>query len=262
VGDADAPVSLTRGLWDQVWPLAIAVLIALGIRSVVIESYYVPSESMLPTLLIGDHVFVNKFVFGARIPLTDIHLPSLREPTRGEIVVFALGRRKNGQICPLDQCPDAHAEGFVKRIVALPGDRVGYQNGTLYINGDPVSAIESGETFTDESQREYQVKREDLLGCSHDVLDLPRYAGLSDAEFKVPEGRYYMMGDNRDNSNDSRAWGTVRLEELKGPVILNYWSWNNQESWLAMINPLTWIRLLSEEMRWGRIGMDHRCEGI
>ena len=125
-----------------------------------------------------------------------------------------------------------------------------------------MSAVDSGETFSDENQREYQVKREDLLGCSHDVLDLPRYPGLSDSEFKVPEGRYYMMGDNRDNSNDSRAWGTVRLEELKGPVILNYWSWNNQETWLAMINPLTWIRLLAGEMRWGRIGMDHRCEEI
>ena len=84
--------------------------------------------------------------------------------------------------------------------------------------------------------------------------------GLNHPPLTVPEGRYYLLGDNRDNSNDSRRWGTVRREELKGPVIFNYWSWNNQESWAAMLNPLTWLRLLWGEMRWDRIGMTHACE--
>lgn len=83
-----AEASFWAVVWEQVGPLLVAVVIALGIRAMVIESYYVPSESMLPTLLIGDHVFVNKFVYGARIPFTDVHLPAVRDPRRGEIVVF------------------------------------------------------------------------------------------------------------------------------------------------------------------------------
>ena len=76
----------------------------------------------------------------------------------------------------------------------------------------------------------------------------------------MPEGHYYFLGDNRDNSNDSRGWGTVPRNDLKGPIIINYWSWNNQRSWAAMLNPLTWIDLLWNEMRWDRIGMDHACD--
>jgi len=255
-----APASLARRAWDQIGPIVLAVAIALLIRAMVIESYYVPSESMLPTLLIGDHVFVNKFVYGAKIPFTDIRLPALRAPRRGEIAVFALGRRGPGQICPLDECPDYPSEGFVKRIVGLPGDRVEYRDGVLYVNDQRIPWEDTGRTFNDEGGREYKLENEMLPDCTHEVLDHPRMAGLGNAPFTVPPGRYYFLGDNRDNSNDSRAWGTVRLEELKGPVIVNYWSWNNQESWAAMLNPLTWVRLLLREMRWGRIGMTYRCQ--
>lgn len=254
------PASLARRSWDQIGPVALAVAIALLIRAVMLEAYYVPSASMLPTLLIGDHVFVNKFVYGARVPFTNFFLPGLRDPERGEIVVFSLGRRGPGQICPLDECPDYPAEGFVKRIVGLPGDRVEYRGGALYLNGERVPWQDTGTSFPDEGGREYAVHDEPLPGCAHQVLDHPNMPGLHHAPFTVPPGRYYFLGDNRDNSNDSRAWGTVRREELKGPVIVNYWSWNNQESWLAMANPLTWLRLLWNEMRWGRIGMTYRCE--
>ena len=100
-----------------------AVAIALVIRALVLESFYVPSGSMLPTLLIGDHVFVNKFVYGARIPFTDVRLPDRRDPERGEVMIFSLGRKPNGTPCPLDRCPEpTGSEGFVKRIVAIPGD--------------------------------------------------------------------------------------------------------------------------------------------
>ena len=117
--EAGPPATLARRVWDQIGPVALAVAIALLIRAMVIESYYVPSESMLPTLLIGDHVFVNKFVYGAKIPFTDVRLPALREPKRGEIAVFALGRRGPGQIWPLAGRPGYPAEGFVQRIVGL-----------------------------------------------------------------------------------------------------------------------------------------------
>ncbi|MDH5307751.1 MAG: signal peptidase I [Myxococcales bacterium] len=255
--EAEAP--LARRAWDQIWPMAVAVLVALAIRALVIESYYVPSESMLPTLLIGDHVFVNKYAYGARIPFTEVQLPSVRDPERGEIVVFALGRTASGRICPLDHCPDASPEGFVKRLVGVPGDRIEYRNGVLYLNGEAVPTRSDDAEFTGDHGYVYRVVQEDLHGCRHPVLDLPGHEGLSQVPFTVPEGRYFMLGDNRDNSNDSRAWGTVRREELKGPVILNYWSWNNRESWLAMLNPLTWVRLIWSEMRWERIGMDYDC---
>jgi len=260
-GDEESgPRSLGGRVWEQVGPLLLAILIALGIRAMVVESYYVPSESMLPTLLIGDHVFVNKFVYGAKIPFTDVHLPALRDPERGEIVVFALGRRNGGRICPLDECPDHPAEGFVKRIVGLPGDRVEHRGGVFYLNGKAVPVTETGETFTDNGGELLTMRREELPDCLHETVDHPRRGGLSHEPFVVPEDRYYFLGDNRDNSNDSRGWGTVPRTDLKGPVLINYWSWNNQETWAAMLNPITWFELLTGEMRWGRIGLSHACE--
>ena len=258
--EAEEPASLARRVWEQVGPLLLAVLIALLIRAMVIESYYVPSESMLPTLLIGDHVFVNKFVYGARIPFTNIHLPALRDPKRGEIVVFALGRRGLSEICPLDRCPDYPSEGFVKRIAGVPGDKVEYRGGVFYLNDHQVPSTPTGGIFTDESGREFPVEREALGDCHHEVLNHPSLPGLSQAPMIVPEGHYFFLGDNRDNSNDSRGWGTVPRNDLKGPVIINYWSWNNQHSWAAMLNPVTWIDLLLHQTRWDRIGMSHACE--
>ena len=258
---AQEPQSFARAAWEQIWPLAIAVLIALGVRAVVIESYYVPSGSMFPTLLIGDHVFVNKFTFGARIPFTDVKLPNVREPERGEIAVFALGRLVGDKICPLDQCPKDKrypAEGFVKRLVGLPGDTIEFDRGALILNGERVKTEFTGEMFEEDGVR-YRVLREHLGSCVHEVLDDPRSRIPDQGPVTVPEGRYYFLGDNRDNSNDSRFWGTVPHLDLKGPVLVNYWSWNNRYSWLDMLNPLVWIDLLINEMRWDRIGITYDC---
>jgi signal peptidase I len=259
--DSEAePASLPRRIWEQVGPIAIAVLIALAIRAVIIESYYVPSGSMLNTLLIGDHVFVSKFTFGARIPFTRMTLPAVRDPRRGEIAVFALGRGPNNLICPLDQCPDYASEGFVKRIIGLPGDTVEYKDGRLILNGKVAAQRDLDETFTDERGIKMRVLEEDLDGCRHVVLDIPGTGGLTQQPITVPPDHYFMMGDNRDNSNDSRAWGTVHRRDLKGPVLVDYWSWNNNYSWLAMLNPITWIQLMVGEMRWSRVGMTFECE--
>lgn len=256
-----AEPTLLRRVWDQVGPIAVAIVIALGIRAVVIESYYVPSGSMLPTMLIGDHVFVSKFTFGAHVPFAGWTLPAVRDPERGEIAVFALGRRATGEICPLDRCPDYPSEGFVKRIVGLPGDTVEYRDGQLWLNGSRVPHRDLGETFTDERGVVYRVLEEDLDGCVHRILDLPGRGGLTQTPYTVPPGHYFMMGDNRDNSNDSRGWGPVDRAHLKGPVLINYWAWDNQESWLAMLNPFTWVRLLWSRMHWSRIGMTYSCRG-
>jgi len=250
-----APASRAQAVGHQLSTLLWAIVIALLVRSLVIETYYVPSESMLPTLLIGDHMLVNKFAFGARIPFTDLQLPALREPARGDVVTFVLGRRGATHICPLDRCPDYPEEGFVKRIVGIPGDTVEVRDGRVMLNGEPLSVEYDGATFTDEEGNELRMGFE-LLGDSlHPVLDAPYRNGLDQVRITVPEGRYFMMGDNRDNSNDSRAWGTVRRLDIKGPVMLIYWSWNNRGSWWSMLSPFTWWRLLTSETRWGRIGM-------
>ncbi len=265
--EPEVEASLAKRAWDQVAPLLVAVVLALGIRAVVVESYYVPSESMLPTLLIGDHVFVNKFVYGARVPFSDIHLPAVRDPERGEIVVFALGRRVTQagkhEICPLHRCPDYPSEGFIKRVVGLPGDVVEYRGNVLYLNGEPAAKHVTGREMRDERGLSFPILEQDLEQCRHEILgDHPRLPGLTRAPLRVPEGEYFMLGDNRDNSNDSRAWGTVRREDLRGPAFFMYWSWNNQESWAAMLNPLTWLRLLWGETRWERFGMGLDCEPL
>jgi signal peptidase I len=253
-------VPFLRRFWDQVGPIGIAVLIALVIRAVIIESYYVPSGSMLSTMFLGDHVFVSKFTYGAHIPFTNARLHPVRDPQRGEIAVFALGRGPNGVICPLDRCSNYAAEGFVKRIVGLPGDTVAYRDGHLILNGRIVEQRDLEQTFTDEHGVKMRVLEEDLEGCRHIVLDIPGTGGLTQEPFKVPADHYFMMGDNRDNSNDSRAWGPVHRDDLKGPVLINYWSWNNNYSWLAMLNPITWLQLLFGEVHWNRIGMTYACD--
>lgn len=246
--------ALLRGVWEQVAPIVYGVALALLIRAFLLDSYYVPSESMLPTLLVGDHVLVNRVVYGPRIPFTDARLPGLRAPRRGEVVVFELGERGPGSFCPLDRCPDAPAVGFVKRVVGLPGDVLEMRSGALYLNGAPLEVEYPGELFSDAEGRRLRRGREDLAGVRHAVLDDPGRSGLPQPRLVVPEGRYFMLGDNRDNSNDSRGWGTVRLENIKGPVLVIYWSWNNRGSWLSMLNPLTWLRLLATETRWHRMG--------
>ncbi len=240
--------------WHQTSPIAVAIVIALAIRAVVIESFYVPSGSMLPTLLIGDHVFVSKFVYGARVPFTEIRAPALRDPRRGEIVIFELGRRRTGAICPADRCPEAPTEDFVKRIVGIPGDTIEVRNGRVYLNDAPVPVEAPDETYVDDDGQSYRMAREHLGEVAHAVLDHPALPSPVGRRIKIPEGRYFMMGDNRDNSNDGRSWGTVRREEIKGPVLVIYWSWNNRGSWLSMLNPWTWIKLLATETRWGRFG--------
>jgi signal peptidase I len=264
VAKKDAPLPdeapFWRRVWDQVGPIGLAVLIALAIRAVIIESYYVPSGSMLPSMFIGDHVFVSKFTYGAHIPFTGVALPAVRAPRRGEIAVFALGRASNGMPCPLDVCKNSGSEGFVKRIVGLPGDTVEYKDGKVILNGKVAAQRDLDEEFTDENGVKMRVFEEDLDGCRHRVLDNPAKSPQGMGKFTVAPDHYFMMGDNRDNSNDSRFWGTVNRGDFKGPVLINYWSWNNNYSWLGMLNPINWIKLLFGEMRWGRIGLNFECE--
>ncbi len=267
-GDSDGQGTEEEGqtraaaIWEQAWTLGLAILIALGIRAFVVEPFRIPSGSMLPTLLIGDHLFVNKFVYGPRIPFTDIRLPGLREPERGDIVVFEVARGPGGidsGIFPADERPELPQDDFVKRIVGLPGDELSVVNGRVFVNGEEMSWADSGETFVDAHGRTLSWYRESLNGCVHDVLDdpVPGVGGAPPRTLVVPEGRYFMMGDNRDWSNDSRVWGTVRLEEMKGPAFFLYWSWDVNGSAIQFLNPWNW---LTAEKRWDRTFSRVRCD--
>jgi len=248
------PASPLRQFWNQFGTLFFAVLLALAVRTFVIEPYRIPSGSMFPTLLVGDHLFVNKFVYGVKVPFTDWRLPAFREPQRGDVVVFTVARGRGGQVRPADAHPDLPRDRFVKRIVGIPGDTIEVRDGVLFVNGEAAGVADEGDVFEDESGRRLRRLREDLAGYEHEILDDPGAPGPGRSAVRVEPGRYFMMGDNRDYSNDSRNWGTVRLAELKGPAFVLYWSWNWDGGWTELLNPVTWWKLLTQKMRWGRIG--------
>ncbi len=250
----EAQASWLRTAWDQGGTLVVAVLLALGIRACVIEPFRIPSSSMFPTLLIGDHLFVNKLAYGARIPFTNFHLPSLRDPKRGDVVVFDVARNGTG-IIPADRRPDLPRETFVKRIVGMPGDTLEVRGGAVFIDGVAVPTRKTGEVFVDEHGRRSEVAIEDLGGHEHGTLDLPTSPPIDLRPVQIEAGRYLMMGDNRDNSRDGREWGTITREDMRGPAMFLYWSWDSEGySWLQMLNPITWWDLIVHRMRWDRIG--------
>jgi signal peptidase I len=241
------------GFWEQVGTVLVAVLIALAIRAFVIEPYRIPSGSMFPTLLIGDHLFVNKFVYGIKIPFSDWRLPGLREPERGDVVVFTVAKNR-GDTFPADRRRDLPREEFVKRIVGLPGDRLEFRPDGVYVNGERVASRPLQEEFQDDLGRSLLQNEVTVGGRTFRTLEDPYNPQPLARSLTVEEGRYFMMGDNRDHSQDSRVWGTVRLAEIKGPAVVLYWSWDFNGSWAELLNPLTWWELLGSRMRWERIG--------
>ena len=192
------------------------ILLVLVIRSFIVEPFRIPSGSMLPTLHIGDFILVNKFAYGIRLPVINYKIIPVDEPERGDVVVFRYPRN-----------PDID---YIKRIVGLPGDTVGYYHKTIYINGEPV--VQKVKKKTAEMLGIIPVNselRSEKLGKHvHDILIMPD-RHLVEGEMVVPEGHYFVMGDNRDNSNDSRFWGTVPEENLVGKAFLIWMSWDWQE---------------------------------
>ncbi|MEM9385811.1 MAG: signal peptidase I [Pseudomonadota bacterium] len=185
------------------------ILLVLVVRSFLFEPFRIPSASMVPTLLVGDFIFVNKFSYGIRLPVLRSEVLDFGEPERGEVVVFRL--------------PSDNRTNYIKRVIGLPGDTVTYLNGVLLINGERVE-MEPIERYTgpgaEESPEPQVLLRERLGERVHDVLQIerPNYRHGS-GEWVVPAGHYFMMGDNRDNSQDSRylnAVGFVPEENLVG----------------------------------------------
>ena len=197
--------------------------IVLLLRSFLIEPFRIPSGSLEPTLLVGDFVAVNKFSYGLRLPVWEKKVLSIANPKTGEIAVF--------------RWPPDPSYDYIKRVIGVPGDKVVYQNKILTINGH-----EMKQTFveytTDESSGKAVAKyRENLNGIEHYIFVRPDVPAV-DFEVEVPEGQYFMMGDNRDDSADSRFWGFVADNYLRGKAFLVWMSWNSN----------------TDMIRWSKIG--------
>jgi signal peptidase I len=201
--------SVTRYIW-QSWlrPLATAAAIMLPIKSALAEINWVPTGSMKPTILEGDMMFVNKLAYDLKVPFTLFHVAEWSAPQRGDVVVF---------FAPED------GMRLIKRVVGLPGDRVSMENNTLFLNGSPLDySIAEEHPFADEiyEDRTPIVASEQGSESRHWVMSLPsRPAMRTFEEFTVPEGRYFMMGDSRDNSRDSRYFGCIERKQIVGKAL-------------------------------------------
>jgi len=191
--------SVTR---EYLEAIIIAILLALVIRTLIVQAFTIPSGSMMDTLLVGDYILVNKFLFGPEVPFTDYRLPSLRLPHRGDIIVF--------------KYPQDEKRDFIKRIIGTPGDTVQVRGQQVLVNGNAL-------------EEPYTRRNPNPLGHTSS----PSFCGYAYAcePLVVPPESYFVMGDNRDNSQDSRYWGFVKRDKIKGKAFLIYWSWDADRHW-------------------------------
>ena len=219
--------------------IGVAVAVALLLRAFVVEAFQIPSGSMIPTLEVGDHIFVSKFAYGLSIPFTNTKILEVRQPERGDVIVFKY---------PLEPGTD-----YIKRVVGLPGDVVEVRQETVYINGravprehlpKPCHSSEAGHPAgIGGDDCEYWV--ETLDGKPHETIQEPLRGGRDHSRTIVPPGHVFVMGDNRDNSSDSRVWGTVQHDLIKGKALIVWWSRANVDGGFAFGN---WFK----SIRWDR----------
>ena len=198
-----------RFIKEYVEPIVVAILIALFVRTFVVQAFKIPSSSMEPTLLVGDHLLVTKFIYGIKIPFTESSLVRFKNPKRGDIVVF---------IYPKDPSKD-----FIKRVIGTGGEKIEIVRNKIYVN----------DQLIEDPWGHYSEKGE----WSKYFPTMERYGPVV-----VPRDSLFVMGDNRDNSQDSRFWGFVNVNAVKGKALILYFSWErNAENLLGYI-------------RWGRTG--------
>ncbi len=217
----EASVEAQREIADKTEPWYVeyaksffpVLLVVLVLRGFIAEPFRIPSGSMIPTLHIGDFILVNKFTYGLRLPVSHTKILDLGEPERGDVVVFRYPRNPE-----LD---------YIKRVIGVPGDHVEFRDKKILINGVEPSYEEVGPYDDGSNPRMGKPVRfhEDLLGVKHDILINPGRRNVS-GEVVVPEGHYFVMGDNRDNSNDGRFWGFVPEENLVGRAMVIWMNWN------------------------------------
>ena len=190
------PKKIKSKFREFVEAVLMAVLIAGFIISFIVQAFKIPSGSMIPTLLIGDHLFVNKFIYGVKIPLIRKTIIPVTDPKRGDVVVF---------IYPADRSKD-----FIKRVIGIGGDKIEMKNKKLFINDQPY---------------------EDPFGVYDDATVYPAEVQPRDnfGPLTVPNNSLFVMGDNRDHSLDSRFWGFVDLKDVQGKAFILYWSWDSEE---------------------------------
>ena len=206
----------------SVFPVLFLVLV---LRSFLYEPFQIPSGSMLPTLEVGDFILVNKYTYGLRLPVIGTKVLAVNDPQRGDVMVF--------------KEPDNPNINFIKRVIGLPGDTIRYVNKTLYVNGERVSESFVGERLDDYDSRfggrpVYRIYDETIGGVTHEIRkDLMIPNRRAEGEWIVPEGQYFMMGDNRDRSNDSRFWGFVPDANVVGKAV---YIWMHWPSWTDIPN--------------------------
>lgn len=214
--------------------IGIAVLLALFLRGFVFEAFKIPTGSMIPTLLVGDHLFVNKFIYGIRVPFTKKWLTNFEEPQKGEVLVFTFPKddaRKHLQnqsaqkrAC-IDQASLNEEKDMIKRVIGTEGDRIEIKNQQLTINGEPVKRTFLRKEATNKYMNPYQyLERETMPDGTEYVV---RFHDTSRDDFGpivVKPGHIFVMGDNRDNSSDGRCWGQVPVENIKGRAMIIWWS--------------------------------------
>jgi len=194
------------------------LLVVLILRSFVAEPFRIPSSSMMPTLLIGDFILVNKFSYGLRLPINNRKVISIGEPERGDVVVF--------------RPPHQPEQDWIKRVIGLPGDTVEYRDNTVYVNGvafdyEPVGRYQGRGRGREMAGAELFSESIPGRAGSHQVLEteLPIH-DPAQGRWTVPAGHYFVMGDNRDRSDDSRFWGTLPESQLRGKAFLIWMNWD------------------------------------
>lgn len=200
MGDESGALSVQRVVVEYSRSFFPVLLFVLVVRSFIFEPFRIPSGSMMPTLLEGDFIFVKKYTYGLRLPVTETKFVETGNPKRGDVVVFRL--------------PSDPSINYIKRVVGLPGDTVTYERHRLTVNGEVIDLDPSERRF-----RNVPIFVEDLDGRVHDILVTNPEFSRGDSTYRVPEGQYFMMGDNRDRSQDSRFIGMIPEEFLVGEAV-------------------------------------------
>jgi signal peptidase I len=227
------------GLRQNVESLLIAIALALFIRTFIVQPFKIPSGSMIPTLLIGDHLLVSKFIYGTEIPFTDKRILPFSDIKRGDVIVFTYPNYEND--------PSKKGVDYIKRVIGIPGDSIDVRGRNLYINGEEIPIKFLGDFQDERSGVAYDRYEENLLGKKHLVIYLKGKGATEKGSYlpvvRVPERQFFVMGDNRDNSQDSRFWGYVPIENIAGRAFIIHWSWDwNSE---GILDKVRWNRILT-----------------
>jgi signal peptidase I len=224
-------------LRQNVEALLFALILALVIRTFIVQPFKIPSGSMIPTLLVGDHLLVSKFMYGTKIPFSDNIVLPLREIKHGDVIVFRYPNSESD--------PSQRGVHYIKRVVGLPGDKIDVDGRDLIINGEEVPLDYVGDYYYEKSGKTYDEYQEDLLGKKHIVIYEKgrEYTERGNLPVVVPPGHVFVMGDNRDNSRDSRFWGFVPVQNVEGEAFITHWSWDFDSN--NLLNKVRWNRIFS-----------------